>query len=117
MQPKRRRRGDFCGLLVGSGQSTSYPTLSLFVQDMMGLILVAADYGEMTRLLLEHVSRQSSQKKPAVVLGLEGGYQLRDGVAGGNSSDALTSTLRALKCKWQLCAQDGFLVKSIKYLD
>ena len=63
--------------------------------DLASVNLVAKDYGEMTRLLQEHVGHSS--KQPAIVLGLEGGYQLRDGVAGGNLSDALIETIKALQ--------------------
>ena len=63
--------------------------------DMASVNLVAKDYGEMTRLLLEHIKQSS--KQPAMVFGLEGGYQLRDGVTGGNLSDALISTIQALQ--------------------
>ncbi|KAL7546711.1 hypothetical protein ACHAWF_010037 [Thalassiosira exigua] len=62
--------------------------------ELASVNLVAKDYGEMTRLLLERISRQTH--RPALVFGLEGGYQLRAEVGGGNLSDALVETMRAL---------------------
>lgn len=64
--------------------------------ELASVNLVAKDYGEMTRLLREHIGLCS--KQPAVIFGLEGGYQLRDGVAGGNLSDGLIETIKALRC-------------------
>jgi len=63
--------------------------------ELAGVNLVAKDYGEMTRLLLERTSLSS--KRPDLVLGLEGGYQLREEVAGGNLSDGLIETIQALQ--------------------
>ena len=48
----------------------------------------------MTRLMQEHIV--SSSKQTSLVFGLEGGYQLWDGVAGGNLADALLETIKAL---------------------
>lgn len=64
--------------------------------ELAGVNLVAKDYGEMTRLLLDQIGC-SSNKHPGLVFGLEGGYQLREGVAGGNLSDALIETIKALQ--------------------
>lgn len=54
--------------------------------------LVAEDYGEMTRLLRQHLSEDAK-----VIFGLEGGYQLKDGVPGGNLCDAVVETIKALQ--------------------
>lgn len=62
--------------------------------EMASVNLVAEDYGKMTSLIRERIGH--STKQPAVVFGLEGGYQLREGVAGGNLSDALIETIKAL---------------------
>ena len=69
--------------------------------ELASVNLVAEDFGEMTRMLRDRIGHSfggdgSGKKKPALVFGLEGGYQLRDGVAGGNLSDALMETLKAL---------------------
>ncbi|KAL7543982.1 hypothetical protein ACHAXR_013462 [Thalassiosira sp. AJA248-18] len=64
--------------------------------ELASVNLVAKDYGEMTRLLNEQIGNSLSEQ-PALVFGLEGGYQLRDGVAGGNLSDALIETLKAMQ--------------------
>ena len=53
--------------------------------------LIAADYGKMTSMLREHLGGDGK-----IVLGLEGGYQLRDGVPGGNLGDAVVETIKAL---------------------
>lgn len=66
----------------------------LDADDLASVNLVAKDYGEMTRLIQEHIV--SSSKQTSLVFGLEGGYQLRDGVAGGNLADALLETIKAL---------------------
>jgi acetoin utilization deacetylase AcuC-like enzyme len=65
-------------------------------EELASVNLVANDFGEMTRILKDHI-HQSTSKKSALMFGLEGGYQLREGVAGGNLSDALISTIRALR--------------------
>ncbi|KAL3783868.1 hypothetical protein ACHAWO_000563 [Cyclotella atomus] len=64
--------------------------------ELASVNLVANDFGEMTRILKDHIQK-STLTKPALMFGLEGGYQLRDGVAGGNLSDALMRTIRALQ--------------------
>jgi len=59
--------------------------------------LCAADYGRMVRLLREHVRQEVGTKiTPSIVVGLEGGYQLKEGSAGGNLQEALMHTLREL---------------------
>ncbi|KAL7479770.1 hypothetical protein ACHAW6_005493 [Cyclotella cf. meneghiniana] len=63
--------------------------------ELASVNLVATEYGEMTKILLRHL-HQSTSTKPALVFGLEGGYQLREGVAGGNLSNAFINTLEAL---------------------
>jgi acetoin utilization deacetylase AcuC-like enzyme len=62
--------------------------------------LNAQDYGRMTLLLREHLVRQMGGKDKAadvkIVFGLEGGYQLEEGVPGGNLAEAFMETLKAL---------------------
>uniref|UniRef100_A0A7S4JSA4 Histone deacetylase domain-containing protein n=1 Tax=Odontella aurita TaxID=265563 RepID=A0A7S4JSA4_9STRA len=53
--------------------------------------LTAADYGTMARLLRERVGPDTK-----ILIGLEGGYQLKEGAAGGNLADAVVETVRAL---------------------
>ena len=60
--------------------------------------LTAADYGRMMRLLKEHLFTEVGPNVdlPQVMLGLEGGYQLKDTAAAGNLQEALLETLTAL---------------------
>jgi len=58
--------------------------------------LAAKDYGKMTKLLLEHLSMSGCCK--GIIFGLEGGYQLKEDVAGGNLADAVIETLKAVDC-------------------
>eukprot|EP00979_Chaetoceros_neogracilis_P014339 scaffold4567_cov276-Chaetoceros_neogracile.AAC.22 len=48
--------------------------------------LIAEDYGKMTAMLREHLDVNAK-----IVFGLEGGYQLRDNVPGGNLADAASA--------------------------
>ena len=52
----------------------------------------------MMRLLKEHLFTEVGPNVdlPQVMLGLEGGYQLKDTTAGGNLQEALLETLTAL---------------------
>lgn len=62
--------------------------------------LNAADYGQMTRLLRERIAggggKSTTGNVPALVFGLEGGYQLKEGAGGGNLQEAVLETLKAL---------------------
>lgn len=71
---------------------------ALASDELASVSLTAPDYGEMTRGLVEHVckDRRDDMQPGCVVLGLEGGYQLREGIAGGNLADAVLETVRAL---------------------
>lgn len=64
--------------------------------DLASVSLTAADYGKMTRMLLQHVQTHTHTSRPSIVAGLEGGYQLAKGVAGGNLADAVLETVQAL---------------------
>lgn len=56
--------------------------------------LTAKDFGVMTRLLCDRA--ELSKKSPRLLFGLEGGYQLKKGVQGGNLADAVVETVKAL---------------------
>jgi len=69
--------------------------------------LTAKNFGEMTRMLKEKVglmqpvgddlgTSKDGKRRPGLMLGLEGGYQLKDGAAGGNLADAILETIKAL---------------------
>lgn len=53
--------------------------------------LTAEDYGKMARLLRERIGPDTK-----VLVGLEGGYQLKERAAGGNLADAVVETVMAL---------------------
>ena len=57
--------------------------------ELAGVSLQARDYGEMTRQIRQHLNAP-------LVLGLEGGYQLKDAAGGGNLADAVVETAGAL---------------------
>ena len=59
--------------------------------------LVAKDYGTMTRLIRERIASTYKGKngKVGLMVGLEGGYQLKD-VPGGNLADAVFETVKEL---------------------
>ena len=67
----------------------------LLSDELASMSLTAQDYGTMTRRLLEHL-QLNRDKRPGIVLGLEGGYQLANGAAGGNLADAVLVTVQAL---------------------
>lgn len=70
---------------------------ALLSDELASVCLKATDYGHMTRELLEHLSKgKGEQKMPAVMLGLEGGYQLDRGVNGGNLGEAVVETIKVL---------------------
>lgn len=64
--------------------------------------LNAQDYGRMTTLLREHLERfrggndNDDKKDVKIVFGLEGGYQVDEGVPGGNLAEAFMETIKAL---------------------
>jgi acetoin utilization deacetylase AcuC-like enzyme len=64
--------------------------------DLASVCLNAADYGRMASRLSDHLSEASSNKRPALILGLEGGYQLSHMARGGGLQDAVVETVRAL---------------------
>jgi len=57
--------------------------------------LNAADYGTMTMLLREHLASGGDGDVTPIIFGLEGGYQLKEGAAGGNLQEAVLETLRS----------------------
>lgn len=63
--------------------------------ELASVSLEARDFGRMTQLLRQHLAINSS-KPPMLVLGLEGGYQLRPDVQGGNLGDAFLETVKEL---------------------
>lgn len=56
--------------------------------------LTAEDYGTMTTLLRQHLGKNAKNAK--IMLGLEGGYQIKDHVPGGNLAEAFVETIKAL---------------------
>ena len=62
--------------------------------------LTAEDYGNMTRILRDKIghtlSSDVSKKTSNLVFGLEGGYQLKKDIIGGNLADAVVETVNAL---------------------
>ena len=65
--------------------------------ELANVSLQAKDYSAMTTMLWNRLSSSTSMnKKPAVVLGLEGGYQLSPMAGGGNLPDAVVKTIESL---------------------
>ncbi|KAL7572124.1 hypothetical protein ACA910_001758 [Epithemia clementina (nom. ined.)] len=66
--------------------------------DLASCSLQANDYGEMSKLLQQHLERTMvpNKRQPALILGLEGGYQLSNYAGGGNLQQAIVKTLEAL---------------------
>lgn len=79
--------------------------------ELANVALTAEDYGRMTRLLMERIgwleedgndnavdkeNPMSGRRKPGLMFGLEGGYQLGKMAAGGNLADAVVETVKAL---------------------
>lgn len=58
--------------------------------------LQAKDYGRMTELLIEHLEATTVKKRPTIMFGLEGGYQLSEFAGGGNLQQAILATLQAM---------------------
>jgi acetoin utilization deacetylase AcuC-like enzyme len=65
---------------------------ALLSDDLAGCALTANDYGKMTRFLRNHVGNDVK-----FVFGLEGGYQLNEGLPGGNLADSIIETIKALQ--------------------
>jgi acetoin utilization deacetylase AcuC-like enzyme len=63
--------------------------------ELASVSLNAQDFGRMTLRLSEHLGETTS-KRPAVIFGLEGGYQLSKMAGGGGLQDAVVETVRAL---------------------
>jgi acetoin utilization deacetylase AcuC-like enzyme len=63
--------------------------------ELASVSLNAQDFGRMTRRLSEHLGEATS-KRPALIFGLEGGYQLSKMAGGGGLTDAVVETVRAL---------------------
>jgi len=65
-------------------------------EELASCSLNAVDYGTMTSLLKGYIKDQrGDDKSVGLMFGLEGGYQLRDNVPGGNLADAVIETLKA----------------------
>jgi acetoin utilization deacetylase AcuC-like enzyme len=73
--------------------------------ELAGVSLNAEDYGRMTRKLIQHL-QFSTSKRPSLVFGLEGGYQLSPSASGGSLQDAVVETVLAL-------AENYNVVKSV----
>jgi acetoin utilization deacetylase AcuC-like enzyme len=63
--------------------------------ELASVSLNAQDFGRMTRRLSEHLGEATS-KRPALIFGLEGGYQLSKMAGGGGLKEAVVETVRAL---------------------
>jgi acetoin utilization deacetylase AcuC-like enzyme len=68
---------------------------ALSSDELASVSLVAKDYARMTEELLDRLGSEHF-KRPGLMLGLEGGYQLASGAAGGNLADAVVDTVRTL---------------------
>lgn len=71
---------------------------ALASDELASVSLTAFDFGKMTTTLLARIGRRSSgnENRAAIMFGLEGGYQLKHGAAGGNLADAVLETVKAL---------------------
>ena len=76
--------------------SAGYDALSS--DELASCELRSKDYGTMTTLLRKWIQQQQSDHKniPAIMFGLEGGYQLQQNKAGGNLQKAILETIKAL---------------------
>ena len=63
--------------------------------ELASVSLNASDFGRMTSKLIQHLNN-STFKRPRIVFGLEGGYQLGPFAGGGNLQDAVIETVRAM---------------------
>ena len=63
--------------------------------ELASVCLQASDYGRLTTKLQQHLSK-GTNKRPALMLGLEGGYQLRHLPGEENLGDAVVDTIKAL---------------------
>ena len=71
---------------------------ALSSDELASCSLVANDYAKMTKLLkefIEYDKRDGKKRNVGLIFGLEGGYQLRDNVPGGNLADAVLETMKA----------------------
>ncbi len=69
---------------------------ALSSDELASCSLNAQDYGKMTTLLRDHIGHNNGKdNKVGLMFGLEGGYQLRDNVPGGNLADAVLETIKA----------------------
>jgi acetoin utilization deacetylase AcuC-like enzyme len=66
--------------------------------ELAGVSLVADDFSKMTQRLCDRLSALS--KKPAIVIGLEGGYQTSEMAGGGNLQQAVANTVDVLMERW-----------------
>jgi len=73
---------------------------ALLSDELASFSLTAADYGKMTRQIRERIelspSAKGSKNPCRLLFGLEGGYQLKENVQGGNLADAVVETVKAL---------------------
>ncbi len=80
--------------------SAGYDALSS--DELASCELRSKDYGTMITLLREWIQQQQQQQQldykttPAIMVGLEGGYQLQQNKAGGNLQEAILETIKAL---------------------
>lgn len=68
--------------------------------ELASVCLQAADYRRMVDRLWDHL-QATAKKKPAIVLGLEGGYQINDMPGGNNLQGAVLETIDGLLRKAQ----------------
>mmetsp|Transcript_8250 Transcript_8250/g.14905 ORF Transcript_8250/g.14905 Transcript_8250/m.14905 type:complete len:424 (-) Transcript_8250:1059-2330(-) len=77
---------------------------ALTSDELASVSLTAKDYGHMSRSLLNRIGLRTdstsdetkNRTPPSLMLGLEGGYQLGKGAAGGNLADAVMETVEGL---------------------
>jgi len=73
---------------------------SLDSDELASVSLQAPDFGKMSTRLLQHVAASSTsssslaKQPPAIIFGLEGGYQLSPFAGGGNLPDAVIETIK-----------------------
>lgn len=68
---------------------------ALSSDELASCSLNADDYGTIMRRLSSHIDK-APNKPPALMLGLEGGYQLSPTASGGSLQDAVVETVKAL---------------------
>ena len=78
--------------------SAGYDALSS--DELASCSLTADDFGKMTKRLQQHLAATTmstaKRRPPALLFGLEGGYQLRDVGSGGTLPQAVIATLQQL---------------------